>query len=46
MRPETVGAVLDAVARLWPVRPDAEVTLEANPSSVEAERFRGYRAPA
>ena len=26
------------------VAPDAEVTLEANPSSVEAERFRGYRA--
>ena len=24
--------------------PDAEITLEANPTSVEAERFRGYRA--
>jgi oxygen-independent coproporphyrinogen-3 oxidase len=44
MRPETVAAVLDAVARLWPVAADAEITLEANPSSVEAERFRGYRA--
>jgi putative oxygen-independent coproporphyrinogen III oxidase len=44
MRPETVETVLSAVARLWPVAADAEVTLETNPSSVEAERFRGYRA--
>jgi putative oxygen-independent coproporphyrinogen III oxidase len=44
MEPATVEAVLDAVAGLWPVAADAEVTLEANPSSVEAERFRGYRA--
>jgi oxygen-independent coproporphyrinogen-3 oxidase len=39
-----VGAVLDAVAKHWPVADGVEVTLEANPSSVEAERFRGYRA--
>ena len=44
MKPETVGAVLDAVAANWTVPDDIEVTLEANPSSVEAERFRGYRA--
>jgi putative oxygen-independent coproporphyrinogen III oxidase len=44
MRPETVGAVLDAIGAAWPVTPGAEVTLEANPTSVEAERFRGYRA--
>ncbi len=44
MRPETVGAVLDAVAKNWTVPDGIEVTLEANPSSVEAERFRGYRA--
>src|SRR5919112_4507815 len=44
MKPETVGAVLDAVALAWAVTPDAEVTLEANPTSVEAERFRGFRA--
>lgn len=44
MEPETVGAVLDSVARLWNLSPDAEITLEANPSSVEADRFRGYRA--
>jgi oxygen-independent coproporphyrinogen-3 oxidase len=44
MQPSTVGAILDAVARHWSVTPDAEVTLEANPTSVEAARFRGYRA--
>jgi putative oxygen-independent coproporphyrinogen III oxidase len=44
MKPETVGAVLDAVARNWTVPAGIEVTLEANPSSVEAERFLGYRA--
>jgi oxygen-independent coproporphyrinogen-3 oxidase len=44
MRPETVGAVLEAVAANWTVPAGIEVTLEANPSSVEAERFRGYRA--
>jgi putative oxygen-independent coproporphyrinogen III oxidase len=43
MKPATVGAILDAIAGLWPVAPGAEVTLEANPTSVEAERFRGFR---
>ncbi|MBX3530571.1 MAG: coproporphyrinogen III oxidase [Rhizobiaceae bacterium] len=43
MKPQTVGAVLDAVAKNWTVPAGIEVTLEANPSSVEAERFRGYR---
>jgi putative oxygen-independent coproporphyrinogen III oxidase len=44
MKPETVEAVLDAVARLWTVPEGIEITLEANPSSVEAGRFRGYRS--
>jgi oxygen-independent coproporphyrinogen-3 oxidase len=43
MRPETVGAVLDAVGKHWRVAADVEVTLEANPTSVEATRFAGYR---
>src|ERR1700731_3625076 len=43
MRPQTVGAILDAIARHWRVAAGAEVTLEANPTSVEATRFRGYR---
>jgi putative oxygen-independent coproporphyrinogen III oxidase len=44
MQPATVAAILDAVGRHWTVAPDVEVTLEANPTSVEATRFRGYRA--
>ncbi len=44
MKAETVGAILEAIARLWSVAADAEVTLEANPSSVEAGRFRAYRS--
>ncbi len=43
MQPETVGAILDHIAALWPLAPDAEITLEANPGSVEAARFAGYR---
>ncbi len=44
MEPATVARILDAVAARWTLAPDAEITLEANPSSVEAARFRGYRA--
>jgi putative oxygen-independent coproporphyrinogen III oxidase len=44
MSPATVGAVLDAIDRLWGLDASAEVTLEANPTSVEAGRFAGYRA--
>jgi putative oxygen-independent coproporphyrinogen III oxidase len=44
MAPQTVGAILDAIGKHWRVAPDAEVTLEANPTSVEATRFAGYRA--
>ena len=42
MDPAVVGAVLDAVAGHWTPANDIEITLEANPSSVEAERFAGY----
>ena len=44
MDPKTVGTILDAIGAAWNVAPDVEVSMEANPSSVEAERFRGYRA--
>src|SRR5258708_32207773 len=44
MEPATVAAILDAVANSWHVADDVEVTLEANPTSVEARRFAGYRA--
>ena len=37
MEPATVASVLDAIAAAWSVDPDCEITLEANPTSVEAE---------
>jgi putative oxygen-independent coproporphyrinogen III oxidase len=43
MKPSTVGAILGAIGRHWRVAEDAEITLEANPTSVEATRFAGYR---
>jgi putative oxygen-independent coproporphyrinogen III oxidase len=44
MAPETVAAVLNGVMALWPVDQEAEVTLEANPGTADAGRFRGYRS--
>jgi len=44
MPPAAVAAVLDAIAGHWTVAADIEVTLEANPTSVEAGNFEGYRA--
>jgi putative oxygen-independent coproporphyrinogen III oxidase len=44
MPPHAVGRVLDRIGELWTVVPDAEVTLEANPTSIEAKNFAGYRA--
>jgi putative oxygen-independent coproporphyrinogen III oxidase len=44
MQPQTVAAILDAIGKNWRVASDVEVTLEANPTSVEATRFAGYRA--
>ena len=43
MAPETVGAVIDAARKFWPFANDIEISLEANPGSVEATRFAGYR---
>jgi len=43
MRPVTVAAILDAIGRHWRVADEVEITLEANPTSVEAENFAGYR---
>lgn len=43
MDPETVAEVIDEIRRLWPVANDLEMTLEANPGSVEAARFAAYR---
>ncbi len=42
MDPETAGALIAAVRGHWACAPDLEVTLEANPTSVEAARFAAY----
>lgn len=44
MAPELVAAILDRVGAAWPAANDPEITLEANPGSVEAGRFRAYAA--
>ena len=42
MDPEIVADVIDAIRKLWPTANDLEITLEANPGSVEAGRFNGF----
>lgn len=42
MEPETVKIVIDQIKKVWACDPDMEVTLEANPTSVEAAKFRGF----
>jgi oxygen-independent coproporphyrinogen-3 oxidase len=44
MEPATSAALIDAVAGHWPLADDMEITLEANPTSVEAGRFKDFRA--
>ena len=41
MQPESAGTILDAIARNWPIAANAEITLEANPNSVEALAVQG-----
>jgi putative oxygen-independent coproporphyrinogen III oxidase len=43
MHPNTTQAIIDEVSKLWRVKNNIEVTLEANPTSVEAEKFKAFR---
>ena len=43
MRPDLVEAIIDEAGRLWTLSNDIEITLEANPSSVEIGRFRDFK---
>lgn len=43
MAPETVGALIDEAARLFPFADDIEITLEANPTSSERAKFEDLR---
>ncbi len=42
MAPETVAALIEAASRHFTLAPDAEITLGANPTSIEAGRFAAY----
>ena len=44
MEPETVAVLIARVRELWPVAKDVEITLEANPTSAEIEKFRAFHA--
>ena len=43
MKPEMVGALLSDIKKHWSVSSDIEITLEANPTSVEIEKFKAFR---
>ncbi len=43
MHPDTVATIIDHVRSKWPMANDPEITLEANPGSVEAGKFAGFR---
>ncbi len=40
MQPQTVEAIINEACKLWATAPDLEITLEANPNSVEVEKFQ------
>ena len=42
MNPETVAGIVEEIAKLWTLAPNAEITLEANPTSVEAKKFSNF----
>ncbi|MGH1352085.1 MAG: radical SAM family heme chaperone HemW [Methyloligellaceae bacterium] len=42
MKPQTVEAIINHIAKIWKLEAGAEITLEANPTSVEASRFKAY----
>lgn len=42
MKPEIVSAIIERACKIWTPANDIEISLEANPGSVEAERFAGF----
>lgn len=44
MKPQQIDAILNKIKSVWKTRPDWEVTLEANPTSVEIQKFQDFRA--
>ncbi|MGJ0393109.1 MAG: radical SAM family heme chaperone HemW [Methylocystis sp.] len=44
MSPSTAGTIIGEIAKHWTLAKDVEITLEANPTSVEASRFKGFKS--
>lgn len=44
MEPATVASIIDDIQRHWRISNTCEITLEANPTSVETEKFKAFRA--
>ena len=44
MEPETIAALIARIGEMFPLAPDVEITLEANPTSVEIDKFRAFRS--
>jgi len=44
MRPETVEKIISNIQKKWPIANDIEITLEANPTSIEADKFEAFKA--
>ncbi len=44
MKPSTVEAILNHIQKCWSISNDIEITLEANPTSIEAEKFKDFKA--
>jgi oxygen-independent coproporphyrinogen-3 oxidase len=44
MDPATTAALIERIGQRWTIAPDIEITLEANPGTVDAERFKEIRA--
>lgn len=44
MEPQTAALVIDTIAGLWGLPQGTEITLEANPTSVEADKLRGFKS--
>lgn len=44
MEPSTTGAIIDTIDRLWGIPQGVEITLEANPGSTEADKFRAFKS--
>ena len=43
MQPETVTAIIDHIQKRWNIANDIEITLEANPTSIEAQKFQDFK---